>query len=192
MADSNITKKALAAALKDLMTKMSFSKISVGDICELCQMNRKSFYYHFKDKEDLVNWIFDTEFLAVAKDIPHNSNWEGVKLLIDYFYENRSFYKKALKVEGQNSFSDHLSEICYPVLFERLQYVMKTPNVTEFQVGFFVDGIICGIKRWITSPECITPDEFLEQIASCIYMAAKQICVDIDELKRSNQEKHDE
>ena len=27
-------------------------------------MNRKSFYYHFKDKFDLVNWIFDVEYLS--------------------------------------------------------------------------------------------------------------------------------
>ena len=56
MPDSNITKNALASAMKSLMERKSFSKISVGDICELCQMNRKSFYYHFKDKYDLVIW----------------------------------------------------------------------------------------------------------------------------------------
>ena len=66
MADSNITKKALATALKDLMSEMSFEKITISDICEKCDMNRKSFYYHFKDKYDLVNWIFDTEFMAVV------------------------------------------------------------------------------------------------------------------------------
>ena len=53
MADSNITKKALASALKELMETVPFSKISIGDICEKCDMNRKSFYYHFKDKYDL-------------------------------------------------------------------------------------------------------------------------------------------
>ena len=57
MADSNITKKALAGALKELMDTKPFQKISVSDICERCQMNRKSFYYHFKDKYDLMNWI---------------------------------------------------------------------------------------------------------------------------------------
>lgn len=57
MADSNITKRALAAALKELMEQKPFSKINVADICEKCGMNRKSFYYHFKDKYDLVNWI---------------------------------------------------------------------------------------------------------------------------------------
>ena len=58
MADSNIAKNALAASMKKLMSKNPFSKISVGDICEDCGMNRKSFYYHFRDKYDLVNWIF--------------------------------------------------------------------------------------------------------------------------------------
>ena len=52
MADSNITKNALAVSMKKLMEKKPFSKISVGDICEDCGMNRKSFYYHFRDKYD--------------------------------------------------------------------------------------------------------------------------------------------
>lgn len=48
MPDSNITKKALAMAMKELMEQIPFSKISVSDICEKCGMNRKSFYYHLK------------------------------------------------------------------------------------------------------------------------------------------------
>lgn len=63
MADSSITKKALANAMKELMEQKKFSKINVGEICSLCNMNRKSFYYHFKDKYDLVNWIFYSEFV---------------------------------------------------------------------------------------------------------------------------------
>ncbi|MGM9640637.1 MAG: TetR/AcrR family transcriptional regulator, partial [Faecousia sp.] len=35
--------------MKDLMNREPFAKISVGDICQACQMNRKSFYYHFRD-----------------------------------------------------------------------------------------------------------------------------------------------
>ena len=59
---SSITKKALADALKQLMAEKPLQKISVGDICERCNMNRRSFYYHFRDKYDLVNWVFYTEF----------------------------------------------------------------------------------------------------------------------------------
>ena len=39
MADSGITKKALAEALKQLMEEMPFAKISVADICEKCEGN---------------------------------------------------------------------------------------------------------------------------------------------------------
>ena len=42
-ADSNLTKRALAATMKELMEQMPFSKISVSDIAEQCGMNRKSF-----------------------------------------------------------------------------------------------------------------------------------------------------
>ena len=58
MADSNITKRALAQALKELMQEKSFEKISISDICDRCQMNRKSFYYHFIDKYDFDYFLF--------------------------------------------------------------------------------------------------------------------------------------
>ena len=66
MADSNITKRALATSLKELMLEQPFDKINVAQICARCNMNRKSFYYHFKDKYDLVNWIFDTCLLYTS------------------------------------------------------------------------------------------------------------------------------
>ena len=49
MADSNLTKRAFASALKAIMSEKPFEKISVGDICERCDMNRKSFHNHFRD-----------------------------------------------------------------------------------------------------------------------------------------------
>ncbi|MCD8332009.1 MAG: TetR family transcriptional regulator, partial [Oscillospiraceae bacterium] len=74
MSDSNITKHALAASLRTLMEEYPFEKITVAQICEQCGINRKNFYYHFKDKYDLVNWIFDTDLLTLtASDVDLNS-----------------------------------------------------------------------------------------------------------------------
>ena len=81
MADSNITKNALAVSMKKLMEKKPFSKISVGDICEDCGMNRKSFYYHFKDKYDLVNWIFDTEITKIFSELAARADGHKVTTL---------------------------------------------------------------------------------------------------------------
>ena len=96
MPDSNITKNALAAAMKSLMEKTPFSKISVGDICEVCQMNRKSFYYHFKDKYDLVNWIFYTEFITVIRGRDYDNGWELMEDACLYFLPKPAFlYERA-------------------------------------------------------------------------------------------------
>ena len=54
MADSNITKRFLALTLKKLMETQSFEKISVSEICEVCGVSRKTFYYHFQDKYSLA------------------------------------------------------------------------------------------------------------------------------------------
>lgn len=78
MPDSLITKKALASSLKELMETQPLTKISVGDICEKCGMNRKSFYYHFCDKYELVNWIFYTEFNEIR-------NRQGISPILKRF-----------------------------------------------------------------------------------------------------------
>lgn len=122
MADSNITKRALAEALKELLKAEPFSQISVREICSKCQMNRKSFYYHFKDKYDLVNWIYATEFIAVAKQRGYG---EIKRTLLDdmcaYFYENRDFYRRVFVVEGQNSFTDYFRDLLTVILSQDME-----------------------------------------------------------------------
>ena len=95
MADSNITKRALASALKELMESTPFSKITVSDICAKCNMNRKSFYYHFKDKFDLVNWIFDVEYLSHVQLGVDLIGWDSVLISAIIFMKIKIFTGKS-------------------------------------------------------------------------------------------------
>lgn len=168
MADSNLTKKALAEALKELMQEKPFEKISINDICEKCQMNRKSFYYHFIDKYDLVNWIFDTEFIATVQKTLDEESWLVIMSMSELLYNNRAFYKKALQIQGQNSFSDHFNEMMFSIISNRFEGLMKTGNSHEFQTRFFTDAIVLAYKRWIVEDANMTPDVFLEEIRNCL------------------------
>lgn len=172
MADSNITKRAMAAALKELMEEKLFSKISVGEICETCGMNRKSFYYHFKDKYDLVNWIFDTEFLSVIQKQGASSAWELLEALCAYFYQNRSFYRKALSMEGQNSFSRHFRDLLYTPLRPRIQEITGVEQANDFQANFFSDAAVMTFQRWLLDKNCLPPEEFLAQLKICMQCMA--------------------
>lgn len=48
---------ALEAQLKKLLLQKPLNKITINDITEDCGVNRMTFYYHFKDIYDLVDWI---------------------------------------------------------------------------------------------------------------------------------------
>ncbi len=168
MADSNITKHALAASLRALMEEHPFEKITVAQICEQCGINRKSFYYHFKDKYDLVNWIFDSDLVALAvSDIDLNdedSMWRLLKTLGDYFYENRDFYRKAFQIKGQNSFADHFRELSQPLFKNRLAALVGEENTDEFVLDFFTDASLSALERWLTAKECVPPEQVVDRL----------------------------
>lgn len=176
MADSNITKRALADAMKELMQRMPFEKINVAQICDLCSMNRKSFYYHFKDKYDLMNWIFDTEFIELITteqiNAPYDERLEFIEFACEYFYKNRDFYRKALQIKGQNSFSDHFREFIRPLLKMRSLYMLGEDNSDGFVLDFFTDAIICALERWLLDNECMSPKEFVSKIKHIVISGA--------------------
>ena len=167
MADSNITKRALAASIKKLMSEHPFSKVSIGDICEQCGMNRKSFYYHFRDKYDLVNWIFDREFVLQSKQKTYSSSSEAFLDLCSYIYENKDFYRQALKVVGQNSFSDCFTNYC-ECCFAKELAVNNDNNVNMFHVKLSVKMLKNAIEHWLDEKENISPEAFSASFELCL------------------------
>lgn len=175
LADSNITKRALASALKELIESQPFHKISVGDICEKCDMNRKSFYYHFKDKYDLVNWIYHTEFIAASRQKEHTISWELIEDLCAYFYDNRDFYRKIFNVGGQNSFSDYFRDIISIILTDDMNYIFGDDEHIDFYVDFYSDAFVCAVRRWISSRDCLPAEDFTERLKKCLLGTSTKI-----------------
>lgn len=165
MADSNITKNALAASMKKLMSKSPFSKISVGDICENCGMNRKSFYYHFRDKYDLVNWIFYVDFIERMDWDACRSPWGMLVALCRHFDAERQFYQNALQVEGQNSFREYFCGMVKPVLvFISNNMVEEENEKKDFYIGLFSEGLLEELMYWLREGNGIGPDEFAQDL----------------------------
>ncbi len=173
MADSGITKRALAHSLKKLLGEHSFEKISVTDICDGCDMNRKSFYYHFRDKYDLVNWIFDTEFIRTVDNELRRKPWEYLGALCDYLYENRGFYRKALKIEGQNSFAEYFkAAISTDMSFVVDFFEGVRQEEHEFYIRFYANLLMCSVACWLSDRECVPPEQYLARLRKCAEIAA--------------------
>ena len=161
MPASWITKKALADAMKELMTDKPMEKITIADIVNHCNMNRQSFYYHFKDKYELVNWIFYTEFVSQMQDSMNEKGWELLEKVCHFFYSNRLFYSNALRVKGQNSFAEYLNEIVHAIIFYDLRGYFEDHENQEFCAAFLTDAICIAIRRWLLEGTQITPKKFV-------------------------------
>jgi len=104
----NKIKIRFALATSTLMQQKPLDKITVNDICSEALLARATFYHHFKDKFDLINWAFDTIFDATVMQIGESRSWEkNIEAFLHGLKENASFFSNAYKYVGQNSIEDH-------------------------------------------------------------------------------------
>ena len=91
------------------MVTTPLEKISVNDIVEHAGVGRNTFYYHFEDKFDLVNWYFQsgaTQFLVTRG---HYASWSTLLTdLEEYLLQNKTFYVNALAYTGQNCLQEYV------------------------------------------------------------------------------------
>lgn len=165
MSDSNLTKNALAASMKKLMRERPFDKISVSDICIDCGINRKSFYYHFRDKYDLVNWIFYVGFMSELDLSDYATANDFLTEMCSYFYRERTFYRAALQIEGQNSFRDYLTETLWPICEFYLKDMFPEGD-QSFYITFIIDALLHSIIRWLSGgyKEEMTAEQYTSKI----------------------------
>lgn len=173
MSDSLITKKAIANSVKELMRKKSLQKISVADIVENCGINRQTFYYHFQDKYDLVNWIYYNEVVAAVTRNRTSEDWRGVvQDILDNMKQDQQFYTNALNVTGQNAFQDYFFDVTKSLLLAVMDETGEigdiAPKDKEFIAEFYAYGLVGIAVQWARSGMKQTPGEMVERLTCLI------------------------
>lgn len=156
MSESLITKKALAASVKELMGKHSLTKISVSDIVQNCGLNRQTFYYHFKDKYDLVNWIYYDEVVSPFLENSSLSDLDAdIRRVLLVMERDKAFYIGALNLSGQNAFREYLFDITKQLIsraVDALDSENRLPRGDrEFIAKFCTHGLVGIIEDWAKS-----------------------------------------
>ena len=91
------TKRKIADCVKDLMHQKEIRKITIQDIMAATNMSRQSFYYHFKDIYDVLEWIAEYDF---AKSVCPDENTGVEDWILKLFHVIRSdkfFYDKVVR-----------------------------------------------------------------------------------------------
>ncbi len=88
------SKAMIAASLKALIADKDFDLISVSDIARRAAITRRTFYNHFKGKQDLVDWIYEIDVLGKLV-VPTHDTW-GLNIYrsLSHMYREPRFYQQ--------------------------------------------------------------------------------------------------
>ena len=153
------TKTVLADAMRELMRRRPVSKITIGDICDHCGVNRKSFYYHFHDKYELINWIFTKEYDDAAGSAPHQ---DRLLTLCEYLRREHAFYRAALQPLEGNRLVACMDEALRDILYARLNLTLPTRDCAELTCCV----IACRsmMVHWLQSGSDMPADAFVRML----------------------------
>ena len=89
---SQLTKRALEESFKRQLSTKPFSKITIADIAQDCGISRMTFYYHFKDIYDLMEWSLEEDAKHAIDGCKTVSTWqEGYLGVLNELAQNRQF-----------------------------------------------------------------------------------------------------
>lgn len=130
MSNNKVTQVLFAEALYDLLKEYPLEKISVKDITECASLSRNTFYYHFKDKYELVNWIFYSDMKAGIREFEDAySVTVSFRKVCSRLYHEREFYRPCFRYIGQNSLFEYINGIYYDLWKKKLMISCRNAGV---------------------------------------------------------------
>jgi probable dihydroxyacetone kinase regulator len=155
---TDVTKKLLAGSLKKFMAVKPLTKISVREIVEDCGVNRQTFYYHFQDIYDLVEWMFQQEAVMLLRKHDSLLTWEdGVLQLLQHIRKNRAVYLCVLNSLGYEHLTRFFSKDVHSLLMRIINQVADGLDVDdeykEFVAHFYTVALTALVESWLVSLE---------------------------------------
>ncbi len=148
----------LADSFKELAATKPIEKITIKEITDRAGVIRPTFYNHFQDKYELLEWIVENELVAPSMPIFENGMFkEGAVFILTRMEKEKDFYKKAAALEGQNSFKEILQHSIERMIvkFMDVNKLMKMIHCSwmtpELLAEFYGSTICASVIKWINT-----------------------------------------
>ena len=135
---SDLTKKALAQSLKRLLDVKPLSKITISDVTEDCGVSRMTFYYHFHDIYDLIEWTCNQDFQKIQDGQKNYKTWqEGVMDIFKMLEVNHDFFYHVYHSPNHVDIDQFLFSKAYTIIYDIVQEIR--PDASEDLRRFFAN-----------------------------------------------------
>ncbi|MGG3942097.1 TetR/AcrR family transcriptional regulator [Peribacillus psychrosaccharolyticus] len=161
--DVQSAKDKLILSFRQLVIIKEFEKLTVAEICEKANVSRKTFYTHFKDKNDIIEQIVlhsisqpfkEMRMLYTLHDLPSTLLMEW---LYQRIYEDKEFYANISSFTGQNSLQEFVLKHTTEMLETILESVDMSEVDKEYTVYFYAASHTLLLIKWICDGMIVSP-----------------------------------
>ena len=151
---ANMTKLALEASLKKLLMHKQLDKITINDLTDDCGISRMTFYYHFKDIYDLVEWVCVEDGKRALQGKKTYDTWqEGICQIFEAVIENKPFILNVYRCVSRERIESYLYKLTYGlisgVVEEKSQGSSLEAEDKVFIAEFYKYGFVGVMLDWI-------------------------------------------
>lgn len=155
------TKQLLVESLLELSKVIPIEKISVKEIVQNCGVGRQSFYNHFHDKYDLIEYFYASRVDMIIEGNLNKKTWkETIIDVLQFFYDYRQFFKSAIIENGQlafiNIYYEHTKKAYINFIISHNDGCISDSML--FLVEFNCFGAVNMVKKWLLNNMNRTPE----------------------------------
>ena len=159
----------LAESLKELAATKPIEKITIKEITDKAGVIRPTFYNHFQDKYELLEWITINELFKPVDPLLSNGMLkEAVTFVLTTMEREKEFYKRAVQLEGQNSFNEIFTR-CVKNAVRKYIDVESLAGIADYKwltpdlVSTFLAHSISWVSiQWIISGMAVPVEELTD------------------------------
>lgn len=178
------TRKAMSDALASLLAEKPLKSISVREISDKADINRGTFYLHYRDVYDMVeklqNEIFEKLNDIVENYKPRKNAQTLFPMLVEFFSllsDNARLAKVLIGKNGDAEFVDKLKKVVREKCFMNAQKTFGIKNEEEFNYfyHFIVSGCIGIFGAWLNGGMKESPTEMANFTEKLIMTGAETL-----------------
>lgn len=170
----------LAESFKKLARTRPIEKITIREITDEAGVIRPTFYNHFQDKYELLEWIIKRELIDPIEPLLDNGMLkEALILPLTTMEKDKAFYTRAVNLEGQNSFSETLKKSIAEMALSRLnrkkidELLPYKDWMTAERVADYFSATLCyAVIEWVKDDMRVPMNELVDIF---IYVASHSL-----------------
>ena len=171
---SQTTKRALEASLKKLLAQKTLDKITISDIADDCGVNRMTFYYHFKDLYDLVEWcLIEDTSKTLAGNKTYDTWQQGFLQIFEMVLENKPLILNAYHSISREQVETYLYQVTYNLLIgvveEKAAGVRVRDEDKKFIADFYKFAFVGLMLDWIRAGMKEDPQQIIDRLSVLIH-----------------------